>query len=187
MKKELITIKGYEGFYYIYENGFVYSIRKKRFLKQQYNTYDYLMVYLTGNNCGKWFMVHRLVAIHFIGYPKDKKNIEIDHVDENKGNNHYSNLEWVTHSENILRSFRNGRSSWWKGKTKPPYSEHTKYLMSQAHKKRIQTTNNYTGKVEVFESIEGLCSFLNICTRTYNRNLGGYKQYSFKELTDKLI
>jgi len=42
--------------------------------------------------------VHRLVAEAFHGIDPDHR--EVNHIDGNKTNNHASNLEWVTHSQN---------------------------------------------------------------------------------------
>lgn len=48
--------------------------------------------------------VHRLVAKAFIGEIPEGQ--EVNHKDGNKSNNHVSNLEYVTHQENIAHSFR---------------------------------------------------------------------------------
>ena len=45
-------------------------------------------------------LVHRLVAEAFIGLPKDN-SYTVNHKDGNKLNNHYTNLEWISHSDNI--------------------------------------------------------------------------------------
>jgi hypothetical protein len=42
--------------------------------------------------------IHRLVAKYFVPNPQEKK--EVNHIDGDKQNNHYTNLEWVTHKEN---------------------------------------------------------------------------------------
>lgn len=45
--------------------------------------------------------IHRLVAITFLGL---RPNLVINHIDGDKLNNHVSNLEWVTRSENCRHS-----------------------------------------------------------------------------------
>lgn len=56
--------------------------------------------------------VHVLVAEAFLGPrppgPNPKKLMEVNHKDNNGLNNHLSNLEYVTHQENMLHSVRNG-------------------------------------------------------------------------------
>jgi hypothetical protein len=52
--------------------------------------------------------VHRLVALVFCkGY---KKGLEVNHIDCNRQNNYYKNLEWITRSENMHHAVRNGYS-----------------------------------------------------------------------------
>lgn len=66
---------------------------------------EYLSVNLYKNNKRKRFYVHRLVAIYFIEN-KDNKP-EVNHIDGDKHNNDYTNLEWVTRSENIIHALKN--------------------------------------------------------------------------------
>ena len=47
--------------------------------------------------------VHRLVAMTWIPNPKNKQMV--NHKDGNKQNNHVSNLEWVTSSENTVHAY----------------------------------------------------------------------------------
>ena len=48
--------------------------------------------------------LHRLVALAFCeGYQED---LVVNHTDENKANNHYSNLEWVSVAENNAHGTR---------------------------------------------------------------------------------
>jgi len=84
--------------YLIYEDGRVYSKYTKRFMKPKNNGTGYLHLGLSKNGKRKFHSVHRLVAIHYIPNPHNKK--EVDHIDRNKENNHVSNLRWATHSEN---------------------------------------------------------------------------------------
>jgi hypothetical protein len=50
--------------------------------------------------------VHRLVAAMYVPNPEGKP--EVNHKDGVKTNNHFSNLEWVTKSENHYHSHRTG-------------------------------------------------------------------------------
>ncbi len=55
--------------------------------------------------------VHRLVAFAWLDKPSPDCT-EVDHIDGNKQNNHYSNLEWVTHSTNMRRAYDKGQVSY---------------------------------------------------------------------------
>ena len=54
---------------------------------------------------GKTHLVHRLVAITWLANTWFE-GAEVNHRDGNKRNNHISNLEWVTHQQNELHSYR---------------------------------------------------------------------------------
>jgi hypothetical protein len=151
-----IDINEVEKYYTITEDGRVWTKIKGRWLKPRLNMYGYVFYSIakgTGmiNTLGAF--AHTLVALKYIGKPPTEKH-EIDHIDGNKANNHYTNLRWVTHSENILRSFENGRVGYWLNKPKPPlfFSEETRSKMSDAKKKRICYTRG--GIETIFESIE---------------------------------
>lgn len=48
--------------------------------------------------------VHRLVALNFkTGPDMSVRNLEVNHIDGNTKNNSISNLEWVSHKENMLK------------------------------------------------------------------------------------
>ncbi|QYG31004.1 HNH endonuclease [Mammaliicoccus sciuri] len=115
-------IKGYEGLYEISNYGEVWSVRKQTLLTKC-ETSGYHCVGLTKNKKRKHFKVHRLVANNFVDNPFNKPCV--NHLDENKINNHHSNLEWVTHEENANYGTRNERiketrksSSKWKAYNK---------------------------------------------------------------------
>ena len=57
----------------------------------------------------KTYALHRLVAKAFI-ISIDPKQIEVNHKDGNKKNNTTTNLEWVTHTENVQHAFDTGLS-----------------------------------------------------------------------------
>lgn len=57
----------------------------------------YFRTTLFNKGIPKCFYVHRIVGLHFLNSEIKK---EINHIDGNKQNNYYKNLEWVTQSEN---------------------------------------------------------------------------------------
>ena len=100
-------IEGYEGLYKISNHGEVWSERKQGLLKKGKSATGYYKVVLYKNKKHKNFDIHRLVAINFINNPLEKPCV--NHMDENKTNNHYSNLEWCTYKENMNHGTRNER------------------------------------------------------------------------------
>lgn len=56
----------------------------------------------------KHIILHRFVAKTFINNPDPKNKIFVNHINGNKENNTVSNLEWVTHSENMLHAHKIG-------------------------------------------------------------------------------
>lgn len=114
--------KGYEGYYQVSSFGQVRSVDrvvvgvdgktyhyKGRILKQAKTSDGYKTVQLFKDNGLKTFKVHRMIALTFIPNPNNKP--EVNHIDGNKSNNHISNLEWVTRSENLKHAVKHGLSS----------------------------------------------------------------------------
>lgn len=65
----------------------------------------YLHVDLYNGGFSKKIAIHRLLAIHFIPNPDNKRTV--NHKDGNKLNNNLSNLEWMTDSQNIKHAYDN--------------------------------------------------------------------------------
>ena len=61
--------------------------------------------YIEGGK-GKNYDIHRLVAIAFHDNPLGLS--DVDHIDEDKLNNNYENLRWLSHSDNAKRSIKPG-------------------------------------------------------------------------------
>ena len=53
-------------------------------------------------------MVHILVAEALVS-PRPGPEYEVNHIDFDRKNNDFSNLEWMTHSENVRHSVLHGR------------------------------------------------------------------------------
>ena len=98
---------GYEGLYKVDENGNVFSVRNNKFLKRMTFPSGYEYVHLcNGKGKTKLFRVHRLVAETFIPNPNNLPCV--NHKDGNKLNNSVKNLEWCTHSENMIHAYQTG-------------------------------------------------------------------------------
>ena len=61
----------------------------------------YLMIKLCKDNKTKSFLINRLVAFAFIENNDVENNVQVNHKDENKGNNRVDNLEWCSCEYNI--------------------------------------------------------------------------------------
>jgi hypothetical protein len=104
-------IEGYNGIYQISSFGNVKSLsngftKKSKVLKQKLDRNGYKSISLSKNSVGKYFSIHRLVAIHFL-FRKDI-SLHVNHKDGIKTNNNVNNLEWVTRSENQKHAYKMG-------------------------------------------------------------------------------
>lgn len=101
------AIEGYPG-YYATTDGRIWGKRKKGFLNQS-NVGGYKRVSLSNNGKIHNVLVHRLIAAAFI--PNLDNKPYVNHLDENPQNNCVSNLEWVTHKENVNYGTRTARQA----------------------------------------------------------------------------
>lgn len=72
----------------------------------------YLHVRLHKNGIGHTYTVHKLVAEHFVNKPDNFETVEyeVNHKDNNRMNNSFNNLEWITHADNIRYSVKSGNA-----------------------------------------------------------------------------
>lgn len=106
--EEWRDIPGYEGIYQISDMGRVKRIKAgqgaiaNKILKGRPINGGYLTVDLRRDATPKTFLVHRLVAIAFLG---DITNLEVNHLNGIPTDNRLINLEIVTRSENLKHAF----------------------------------------------------------------------------------
>ena len=82
--------------------------RNNKILKLNKNARCYLYCNISTNNIITKVKIHRLVAKAFVNNPQNKETV--NHIDGNKLNNYYSNLEWNTRKENIQHYFKTKNS-----------------------------------------------------------------------------
>ena len=149
----ILDIQGYEGRYAITDDGRVWSYLTHKYLKPGRRPDGYLAVILSdqkGNR--KNHYIHRLVAMAFIPNPLGLE--EVNHKDEDKGNNSVENLEWISKIDNLSYGTRSAR-------------------VGKGHEKPVEGTNVKTGKIIRFPSEKEACKALGIERSTIERALNG--------------
>ena len=112
-------IDGYEGYYEVSNLGNVRSMDRSiidvkgrqyfycgHIMTLSENDDGYYTVKLSKDGTTKRVNVHTLVAKHFV--PGYFDGAEVDHIDADRKNNIFSNLRWVTHTDNIKHSIELG-------------------------------------------------------------------------------
>jgi len=112
-------IKNYEGLYQISNLGRVKSLdiyvkgkagslqlKQGRILKPCLVRSGYFIVTLYKDGNIERLLISRLVATHFVKSVPDK--LYVNHIDGDKQNNNYLNLEWCTRSENQKHAYKTG-------------------------------------------------------------------------------
>lgn len=90
-------VVGYEGLYMVREDGEIWGVKRKKFLAQRYDKHGYKRINLHKDGKMKTHYIHTLVAEAFIPNPEGKPTV--NHNDENKENNNWTNLSWMTMKE----------------------------------------------------------------------------------------
>lgn len=169
------NVFGYDGLYEVSNYGNVRSLDRivsmqngktctfyGRIMRQAPTTRcHYLVVDLCKNGYRKHVLTHIVVAKAFFG--DYDKSLEVNHIDGNIYNNHVSNLELVTHAENLEHSIRTG--------LKCDYGEkhvHAKLTNEQACIIRIRVANG--------EKQKDIADELKVSKQTIN-NIVHYKTY----------
>jgi len=113
-------VPGYEGMYEVSDEGRVRSLYRivkssssrgvvfdkpypSKMLREADNR-GYSIVVLCKGGVPKPFTIHRLVMLAFVGPKPD--GLQINHLNGRKDDNHVSNLEYCTLSENLLHRHR---------------------------------------------------------------------------------
>lgn len=118
--EQWVDIKGYEGLYQISSFGNIKSLDRKIIYgngKGEYHNRKGQLLKLTLSGgyktvalSGITHTVHSLVAKHFLQQPNDKDYV-VNHIDYNKENNFYKNLEWIKQGDNIRHNYKIGKAN----------------------------------------------------------------------------
>jgi hypothetical protein len=119
MEEVWVPVKGYEGIYEVSNFGRVKSLEittirnngwpltnKEKILNPVIDNFGYYRCCFNKGLPKKHKRVHSLVAIAFCNHVPNGRKQVVNHIDGNKLNNHFSNLESVTHRANVSTCFR---------------------------------------------------------------------------------
>ena len=102
-----IIVNNISTSYFITEDGRCYNTNTNKYLKGQIGKNGYISFNITlPDGKKKRLYAHRLVGLNYLPKPEKNKN-QINHIDGNKLNNHFTNLEWVTALENQQHALSN--------------------------------------------------------------------------------
>lgn len=93
----MLSIEDYE----ITKDGKVINRKTGYVRKPQHNHKGYQVLMIGG----KGYLISRLVAEKYVPNPDNKP--QVNHIDGDKDNNCYTNLEWVTNQENRSHAVKN--------------------------------------------------------------------------------
>ena len=142
MKKQILNYENYE----IDENGSVYNVCSKKFLKGSIGENGYRYYRLSKNNHKKMFYAHRLVAEYFLLNPDNLP--VVNHKDGNKLNNNVNNLEWVSYSDNTKHWHKNkekiqiNREYYIEDLPNEEWKQYKNYLVSSCGRVKHKKNNN---------------------------------------------
>lgn len=157
----------------VYNKGELKILRiyKEKIVMGTTDYYGYKIVSLYNNHIPKRCRVNRLVAIHFIPNPENKRTV--NHINGIRHDNRFENLEWATYSENIKHSYDHlGRKGAWKDKKG---DSHPLSMRVAQYNMNDELINIYGSANEAARTIgtwpAGICN----CARGKAKQYKGYK------------
>lgn len=143
----LKSIDDFPG-YYVSDEGDVISMvqLEPKKLCQWIDNVGYKQVVIRKNKKKYYKRVHILVANAFVE-GKSEENCMVNHIDGNKINNNYKNLEWTSNKKNTQHAYDNK-------------------LYRSTYKCSIKATHKYTGKEFLFRSIRSCSKSLGLNRKT---------------------
>ena len=153
------NIIGYEKSYQISNLGRIKikgnnRIKKEKIKKCWLNDDGYYITNLSKNNKKSQFLLHRLIALHFLDKNNFKclidenkneinlKDLTVNHIDGNKLNNNVNNLEWCTNRYNINHYTNNNKNK----KKRKKISYKNKIIEIKKYIKNAKNINDETKK-----------------------------------------
>lgn len=162
------------GLYQISNHGRVKSLINNIIMIPNHSS-DYPRIQLMVNSNHKHFSIHRLVAKAFVP-GESKERCCVNHINGNKGDPHYVNLEWVSDNENKEHASKTGLIPKGDGSAVSKISEKDAIAI-------CETLNKYGGNImKTFNELKE-----NITTLTYPIvSMIKYRE-CFKYISDRIL
>lgn len=168
MEEKWKVIDGFDGMYEVSNLGRVksFAVSPKGKILNGQDTNGYRRVCL-GIGERNFYLVHRLVAEYFCEKPSEECNV-VNHIDGNKTNNIYTNLEWTTQYYNTHHAIDNGM---WENR------ERTKFVPVTAIDKQgdVYLFESIKDAIEMFGLKESAHTGISSCCRGKVKTAYGYK------------
>ena len=142
---------------------------KGKVLKQQINNYGYPQIKLCKDGKLKTTQIHKLVAIAYLNHTPDGHIIVVDHIDNNKLNNHVTNLQLLSNRLNCSKDKRGYSSKYigvsWCNRTQKwcayiKINNKTKFL--GRFKSELDASKRYENELKLLTLMNGLDDLFNI-------------------------
>lgn len=166
--------KKVEYFNVIFEVNRYGIVKRDGKIKTPFLDHDGYLRVGTGTN--RSVGVHRLVALAFVENDDVENKTEVNHLDYNRQNPRWDNLEWVTHKQNIEYSKKAGHYKGKFGKDNPNYGNKTlanKYKnnpqLAKEKQSRPKEKNGNAKRIALYDNgvfikefdyIGGMCEYM---------------------------
>jgi hypothetical protein len=175
-------IDGYDGFYQVSSWGRIKSLGRwvackggqkfnKERIRKDCNSHGYRNITLCKENKSHSFLLHIVVANAFVENPENLP--QVNHLDGDKTNNYYKNLEWCTGSENMQHAADNGLLNLtWVGKS---YEKHPKSKPIVQYDLSDSMIRNWASATEAANKLGMHRPNINACLLGRQKTAFGYK------------
>lgn len=189
-----VDIENYECFYMISDYGRIKSLERKidsshvyktRILKQAYDKDGYLNCTLSKNGISKTIRVHQMVGKYFVSNPDNLPIFDhIKEVDVGYCNNHYSNLQPITYSQNTKKAYKAGRKPICANMTGIIGKNNPCSIPVQQYDKDLQLIKNWDSIADIERALGYLHGNIISCCKGRYKTAYGYIWKYKKEITN---
>ena len=164
--EEVKDVVGYEGLYKVSSYGGVWKLGSDGKVSKSVSIYRcgaaYVRIPLQKHKERQWHPTHRLVAKAFL--PNLRNLPVVNHIDGDKLNCRYDNLEWCTYYDNHQHACDNGLHPGYKLSSQDKYSICEAYFANEATVKQLSVTYG-VGTSAIYKHLKNYDRIQQLLTR----------------------